>query len=141
MKIIQPHKEKYHALYWDIANSAAKQSVAVRRQVGAVIVPLSGIIAIGWNGSPPGFDNACELHNGKTKPEVIHAERNALDKLSKQGVSVNGSILFTTTAPCLECAKSIAGVGITHVHYRDSYHDTDGLDFLKCVGVETKKHS
>ena len=147
MNVIQPHKKKYHSLYWQIARAAASQSVAIRRQVGAVIVPPSGIVAIGWNGTPAGFNNKCEYTTFSetektiTKPEVIHAERNALDKLTRQGVPVNGSILFTTTAPCMECAKSIAAVGITHVYYSNLARYTESLDFLAQAGVNTEYNS
>ena len=123
----------------DLAFVAARQSVANRRQVGAVIVLPSGLIGTGWNGMPAGFDNDCELpegkNAGKTKPEVIHAERNALDKLTRQGVSPENGILFVTTAPCIECAKSIAAVGISSVYYLDNYHNDDGIQFLKQCGI------
>lgn len=131
---------------------ASKQSVAARKQVGCVIVPPSGIIATGWNGMPAGFDNSCEnyssdwvkpliiagsnIHKLVTKPEVIHAERNALDKLAIHGVTPKGSILFTTCAPCIECAKSIAAVGIKAVYYMDTMRNSDGLDFLVKSGVK-----
>ena len=150
MNKVNPHKSKYFDLYMDLAIRASEQSVATRRQVGAVIVTSAGVIAIGWNGTAPGFDNVCEylidvadtrelLPLGMTKPEVIHAERNALDKLSRQGISPEGSILFVTTAPCIECAKSIAAVGIDKVVYLDTYKTADGIDFLKKSGVDVQK--
>lgn len=78
----------------------------------------------------------------KTKPEVIHAERNALDKLANRGgVGGNGAILFTTTAPCLECAKSIYGAGIREVYYNNEYRSEDGIYFLKKCGVNIVKLS
>jgi len=151
--VIAPHKEKYHDLYWAMAATAARQSVARRTKVGCVIVAPTGMISIGWNGMPPGFDNNCEVEDKKTvrltstkedllvgldlitKPEVIHAERNAIDKMTRQGVPVEGSILFTTLAPCLECAKSMHGLGFAHVYYRDTYRCTAGLQFLEQAGV------
>jgi dCMP deaminase len=144
MKTINPHKEKYFAMYMQMAIKASKQSVAVRRQVGCVIVLPSGLLSLGFNGTPSGFDNNCESKwfntDGntflKTKPEVIHAERNSLDKLSREGVSPLGSILFTTTAPCIECAKSIHAVGITTVYYLDNYSCNKGINFLEVAGVK-----
>jgi dCMP deaminase len=140
--MIFPHKEKYFQYYQQIAILASQQSVAKRRQVGAVIVAQSGMIATGWNGMPAGFDNECEythLVDKVTKPEVIHAERNAIDKMTRQGVSTENSILFVTTAPCIECAKSIATIGINSVYYRDNYHDFAGIDFLRKCGVSVHK--
>ena len=78
----------------------------------------------------------------KTKPEVLHAERNALDKLAKRsGVGGTGASMFATHAPCLECAKSIYGAGITDVFYGEDYRSTDGIDFLKKCGVKIEKIS
>jgi len=77
----------------------------------------------------------------KTKPEVLHAERNALDKLAKGNEGGLGSTMFITHAPCLECAKSIYGAGISHVFYRDSYRSEDGIQFLTKCGVSIEKLS
>ena len=144
MKQIDPHSIKSFKLYQKIASESADESTAFRLKVGCTIVTKAGMIGVGWNGTPPGFDNNCEVflggdetdrNNYKTKPEVVHAERNALDKLSREGVIANGAILFVTTAPCIECAKSIAALGIKEVYYRDVYHKVDGLEFLKQADV------
>jgi dCMP deaminase len=139
MNKIDPHKSKYFNYYMELAVCTAKQSTALKRKVGAVIVLPTGLLAVGWNGMPPSFNNNCEVVTvvgntdfiGDTKPEVIHAERNALDKLTRQGVSTEGAILFTTTAPCIQCAKSIANVGITDVFYLDKYKCDSGIKHLK----------
>lgn len=141
--MIDAHKEKYHGLYWKMAEVAALQSVAERNKVGCIIVAPTGMISVGWNGMPAGwFTNSCEYVEGPgeafrvvTKPEVIHAERNAIDKMTRQGVPVEGSILFTTLAPCLECAKSMHGLGFKHIYYRTAYRQTCGIDFLEKLGV------
>lgn len=142
--MIDPLKYKYHDLYWRIAYAAAEQSVATRAKVGAVVVTPSGMLSIGWNGMPPGLPNLCEtipiyendqLVRMKTDPRVIHAERNAIDKMTREGVPVAGSLLFITLEPCLECAKSICSLGLKAVFY-DSPHDThDGLDLLISMEV------
>jgi len=77
----------------------------------------------------------------KTKPEVLHAERNALDKLAKCNESGLGATMFITHAPCLECAKSIYGAGIAQVFYGTDYRSEEGLYFLKRCGVDIKKIS
>jgi dCMP deaminase len=75
----------------------------------------------------------------KTKLEVLHAERNALDKLAKGSEGGLGSTMFITHAPCLECAKSIYGAGISYVFYRDSYRSEDGIQFLTKCGVSIEQ--
>lgn len=144
MNLIDPHKPKYRRMYMQMAMDVAKQSVAVRRQVGCTVVTSTGMIAIGWNGMPAGMDNICEWQcedgkgyaTGTTKPEVIHAERNALDKLARQGIPAEGSILFVTCSPCIECAKSIHAVGVKEVWYLERYKCTTGIDFLNDLGIE-----
>lgn len=76
----------------------------------------------------------------KTKPEVIHAERNALDKLVKHGgMGAKGSTLFSTYSPCIECAKSIYGAGIKEVVYKNDYRSEDGIYFLQKCGIKVTK--
>lgn len=77
----------------------------------------------------------------KTKPEVLHAERNALDKLAKCNESGLGSTMFITHAPCLECAKSIYGAGIAQVFYGTNYRSEEGVYFLKRCGIDIKQIS
>lgn len=72
----------------------------------------------------------------KTKPEVLHAESNALAKLAKSNDSGDGADLFVTHAPCIECAKLIYQSGISRVYYNQNYRDDSGIRFLKQSGVE-----
>jgi deoxycytidylate deaminase len=71
----------------------------------------------------------------KSKPEVLHAETNAIAKLAKSTESGDGAVLFVTHSPCLDCAKLIFQSGICSVFYRDSYRSTDGVTFLERSGV------
>lgn len=135
---MNPHRLKYHPLYWDIVETAANQSVATRHQVGAAVVTPTGMISIGWNGMPSGLDNNCEsqywLENEqryKTNPEVIHAERNAIDKMTNQGIPTAGSILFTSITPCFECSKALHNLGLKMIIYKDEHDDLSGLHLLK----------
>ena len=133
-------------LYVDLCSRIAVMSSARRLQVGALIVKDGNIQSFGWNGMPAGWDNNCEdtiwnVHNKdyvlKTKPEVLHAERNALDKLTKRGgAGGENATMFITHAPCLECAKSIYGAGIKTVYYKEDYRSQDGIVFLQRSGVE-----
>ncbi len=71
----------------------------------------------------------------KTKPEVLHAESNAVSKLAKSNNSGQGADLFVTHSPCIECAKLIYQSGISSVYYRNSYRDVAGVEFLEKSGV------
>jgi dCMP deaminase len=71
----------------------------------------------------------------KTKPEVLHAETNAIAKLAKSNESGLGATMFITHAPCLDCAKLIYQSGIGSVLYRNSYRDTSGITFLERSGI------
>lgn len=139
-------KEKYVNYFIKIAEETAKLSYAKKLQVGAIIVRGERILSLGYNGTPTGWYNACEdiIDNGTniymtTKPEVIHAERNALDKLAKSTESSDGAVLFSTHSPCIECAKSIYNTGITKVYYRHKYDGTTGSgeNFLLRAGIKT----
>ena len=111
-------KPKFKIAHMMAAQAYAGLSYAERRKVGCVIVKDETIIGIGYNGTPPGWDNQCET-NGVTKPEVLHAEQNALDKVIRGTISSVGASVFVTTAPCIECAKRILGVGIWLKEKRD----------------------
>lgn len=137
-------KEKFVNLYMDWAERVAKLSHAKRRLVGAVIVKDDTVISYGYNGMPAGWDNDCEFEytNPQTKitelvtrPEVLHAESNAIAKLAKSHNSGTGADIFVTTAPCIECAKLIYQSGITRVWYRDNYRENNGVNFLEKSGV------
>lgn len=128
-------KQKWIDAYMDTAQRFAQLSSAKRLQVGAIIVKDNRIISIGYNGMPSGWTNVCEDVSGTTKPEVIHAEANAIMKLARDGESGRGATLFITHAPCIQCAKMIYGAGIEQVYYRDVYRDDMGLVFLYQAGV------
>ena len=118
----------------------AENSYCVRRQVGALIVKNKMIISDGYNGTPSGFENICEDEvTGKTKPYVLHAEANAITKVAKSANNCDGSTLYITAAPCIECSKLIIQAGIKRVVYCDDYRSEDGLKLLQRVGIECVK--
>ena len=148
-------KPKFQKLYNNIAHEVAKMSHARRLQVGAVIVKDDRVISMGYNGMPAGWDNNCESEEtefnlvtktrtgtGKltTRPEVLHAESNAIAKLAKSNDSGDGADIFVTHAPCMECSKLIFQSGISRVYYSADYRDDSGIKFLKQSGVEVVKH-
>lgn len=140
-------KEKFRDAYMKVAETFAELSSARRLHVGAIIVKDDRIISIGYNGMPSGWDNNCEdevtyfprIKELKTKPEVLHAETNAIAKLAKSTESGLGAALFVTHAPCLDCAKLVYQSGINSVYYRNSYRDDKGIKFLEKAGVTVEK--
>ena len=124
-------KKKFIEVYMDVAERFAQLSSAKRLQVGAIVVKDDRIISIGYNGMPAGWDNCCEDEQNKTKPEVLHAESNAIAKLARSLESGEDATIFITHAPCIDCAKLIYQSGIAHVYYKNDYRSTQGIDFLK----------
>lgn len=114
-----------------LALDVAEASYCVRKKVGALIVHGDNVIAIGYNGTISGFPNVCELEDGTTRPDVLHAESNAIAKCAKSSNSSNGAALYVTLSPCFECAKIIIQSGIKEVYYTEEYRNLDGLNLLK----------
>lgn len=132
----------------DIAERTAQLSRAVRLKVGAIVVKDDRIISLGFNGTPAGWDNKCEIDiyddaeqwvGNRTKPEVLHAELNSLMKLAKSIESGEQASMFITHSPCMDCAKGIYQAGIREVFYREDYRSNDGIKFLKKCKVEVTK--
>ena len=130
-------KSKFIKYFATIAEETAKLSSAKKLKVGCVIVKDNRILTIGYNGTPSGWDNECEA-DGMTKPEVLHAEANALMKLAQSTESSKNAVLFVTHTPCIECAKLIYQAGIKEVYYINEYNATKGCgqQFLEKAGVE-----
>jgi dCMP deaminase len=140
-------KEKLKRAYMKTAETFAELSHARRLHVGAIVVKDDRIISIGYNGMPAGWDNNCEdviQHTDdttslKTKPEVLHAETNAIAKLARSSDSGLGADIFITHAPCLDCAKLIFQSGIRRVFFGQAYRDDTGIKFLEKSGVSVEK--
>jgi dCMP deaminase len=140
-------KQKFIDLYMDWALRTAQLSHARRLKVGAVIVKDDSVISYGYNGMPAGWDNNCEdelyQQDGnaglKTKPEVLHAESNAIAKLAKSSNSGSGADIFITHSPCIECAKLIYQSGIKRVWFGEQYRNDDGINFLKKSNISVNQ--
>jgi dCMP deaminase len=140
-------KQKLIDAYMATAKIFAELSHARRLHVGAIIVKDDRVISIGYNGMPAGWDNNCEDeiwdktgdYELKTKPEVLHAEANAITKLAKSNDSGLGADIFITHAPCLECAKLIYQSGVSRMWYGSEYRDDSGVRFLKQSGVQVTR--
>ena len=155
---------KIESVYMQNAYQFAELSYANRRKVGCVIVKDKQVISFGYNGTPHGFDNECEetdtryyenpdlavdlmeqgyecnngvchKHGATTKPEVLHAESNAIMKVAKSTMNCDGAELYTTTCPCFGCAKLIIQAGISKVYYTETYRDMSGIALLGKAGI------
>lgn len=153
-------------IYMRMAYQIAKLSYAKRKRVGCIIVKDNQVVSTGYNGTPHGFKNDCEeIQTRKvdnpdhleiliakgydcqdgccskevTKREVLHAESNALAKVSKSTLSSDGADMYITMSPCFDCAKLIIQSGIKRVFYSENYRDTSGIDILEEAGIEVKE--
>ncbi len=134
-------EEKQHLLdlrYLRMARIWSENSYCKRRQVGALVVKDKMIISDGYNGTPSGFENQCEDENNVTKPYVLHAEANAITKLARSSNNSEGSTLYVTASPCMECAKLIIQSGIRRVVYGEEYRLADGIQLLRRAGIDIK---
>ncbi len=122
--------------YLRMARIWAENSYCERRKVGALVVKDKMIISDGYNGTPSGFENVCEDENNITKPYVLHAEANAITKLARSSNNSDGSTLYVTAAPCIECSKLIIQSGIKRVVYGEKYRLEDGIQLLRKANIE-----
>ena len=129
-------QRKLDERYLRMARVWAENSYCTRRQVGALVVKDKMIISDGYNGTPSGFENICEDGNNLTNPYVLHAEANAITKLARSSNNSDGSTLYVTASPCIECAKLIIQAGIKRVVYGEKYRLTDGIDLLRRANIE-----
>ena len=132
-------QNKYDKAYLRIAAEWSKLSYCKRKQVGAIIVRDRMIISDGYNGTPSGFENCCEDHEGLTQWYVLHAEANAILKVARSTQSCDNATLYITLSPCKECSKLIHQSGIKRVVYQNGYRDTSGIDFLVKAGIEVSQ--
>ena len=136
-------QSKLDEAYLNICNTWSQLSHAKRKKVGCIIVKDGAILSDGYNGTPKGFDNDCEItYNGilKTKDEVLHDESNAITKLAKSTQSSLGATMYITISPCVECSKLIIQSGISRVVYKDFYRDDKGIQLLKQANIEVQKY-
>lgn len=125
---------------------AATRSTCLRRQVGAVIVKHKKVLATGYNGSPSGLRHCLDI--GCLREEMgipsgqrhelcraIHAEQNAIIQAATSGVSIEGGILYSTTFPCILCAKMLINVGVKEIYIAEGYPDELSRSMMEEAGV------
>lgn len=135
---------EYDKVYLGNAIGFSRLSKSRRTKVGACLVTPTGVVLPGYNGTPSGADNNCEDEiDGVlvTKPSVIHAELNTIMKAAKQGVSVNGAVMYVTLSPCESCSAMLVQAGIKRVVYSEKYRDDAGIKYLLEHGVQVEHWS
>ncbi len=142
-----PKQNDLDKTYLEMAKVWSRLSKAERKKVGCIIVKDGQIISDGYNGTPAGYDNTCEIINEgflpqaenklETKPEVLHAESNALMKLARSTNSSDGSTVYLTMSPCFDCSKLMIQAGIEKLVYSEKYRNQDGIKFLQENGIKT----
>lgn len=127
--------ERWNSYFMDVAKRTAELSYATRLKVGAVAVKEKRIIAVGFNGTPPGVHNTCEQTNSaglmETLDSVVHAEENLILFAARHGISLINTSIYVTHAPCIICARAILGAGFKELIYEGVYRSTRGVEFLE----------
>ena len=147
--------DKWDARFMEMAEVIAGWASCYQkdRKIGAVIVKNKRIVTTGYNGAPRGRANCSDL--GYCSREAmnvprgeryelcrsVHAEANAITKVAKSANNCDGSTLYITAAPCIECSKLIIQAGIKRVVYLDDYRSEEGLELLRRVGIECVKRA
>jgi dCMP deaminase len=141
------HRPSWHEYFMSIALLAATRSTCLRRQVGAVIVRNKKVLATGYNGAPSGLRHCLDIGCLREQMGIpsgqrhelcraIHAEQNAIIQAATSGVSIEGGILYSTTFPCILCAKMIVNAGIREIYITDGYPDDLSKEIIDEAGIK-----
>ena len=122
----------------------AQRGTCSRAQVGCVVALDGRILATGYNGAPRGMAH-CDHPDGVPSSQrpadatmcqtSVHAEANAVAFAARNGVSLDGSTVFTTLSPCNTCAQLLVNVGTRRVVVAAMYRDVRGVELLLHAGV------
>jgi len=144
------HRPSWDEYFLEMAKLVSKRSTCLRRNVGAVLVREKRILATGYNGAPSGLEHCSEVGCMREKLKIpsgqrhelcraLHAEQNALIQSSLHGISVKGATLYSTTQPCVICAKMLINAGIKEIVMTDGYPDKLAMEFLKAAKIKLRK--
>lgn len=142
LKIVQKRLSR-DDLLMTVAKLYQQRSTCLRRQVGAVIGIDGRTLAPGYNGAPHGMPHCTRSTCNEERPCTIaaHAEANAIAWAARKGIKTNGSTLYTTVSPCMDCAMLIINAGIVEVIYLEEYRDTSAIEYLRKAHVICEKSS
>lgn len=138
--------------FMEITYVVAKRSTCLRRQVGAILVKDKHILTTGYNGAPKGLVHCAEIGclrqqlgipSGERHElcRALHAEQNAMIQAANLGISIEGSTLYCTTAPCSLCAKMLINAGVKRVVFEGDYPDERAMDFFREAGIKVEQLS
>jgi len=155
------NRPNWDAYFMSLAKTVSLRSSCLRNTVGVVIVKDRSIISTGYNGTPIGTPNCLEggckrcldRHTNKIKVNerkdlciCVHAEQNALLQAAYHGTSTKHATLYTTIAPCLQCAKALINAGITKIvyeipHSTENQDNNEGIELLTSAQVVVRRLS
>ena len=136
--------------FMDIVRDVATRSTCRRRKVGAILVKDKRIIATGYNGGPTGLAHCLEIGCLREQLGIPsgqqhelcrgdHAEQNANIQAARYGVHTDGSVLYCTTQPCVQCTKMLLNAGVTEIVFSEGYPDGLALQLLEESGITVRK--
>ena len=145
----QADRPSWHEYFMDITRRVAARSTCTRRRVGSLLVKNKQILASGYNGAPRGVKHCAEVGCLREQLKVpsgqrhelcrgLHAEQNAIIQAAVHGVSIAGAMLYTTTYPCMVCAKMLVNAGIVHIYYDQGYPDDYASGVLAEAGIRVE---
>lgn len=147
---MEDNRPSWDEYFMKITHDVAERSTCLRRHVGAIIVMEKRLLSTGYNGAPSGLRHCLETGCLRDKMNIpsgerqeicrgLHAEQNAIIQAAQYGVSIRGSMIYSTTQPCITCAKMIMNAGITKVVYEGDYPDAFSLEMLQEAGILLEK--
>jgi len=141
---INDKQYRYDVVMMECAEAQAKLSLCTDKQVGCVVTQDNRIVATGFNGTPQGYNNDCEVFDEKcnrmiTGPYTIHAEQNAIIMAARFGIPLDGTTMYVKYFPCPTCAKMIAQAGIDRVVFKEDFKGNEAMEFFKKLHIEVTK--
>lgn len=135
-------------LSWDeyfmaFAFLTSARSSCSRLNVGCVITKDNKILATGYNGFLAGAEHKSIMRDGHEQA-TAHAEFNAVVNVAAGSNFLNGSIVYVTHYPCINCAKLLIQARVKYIYYNDDYRNDELVDILmnnsgvKLIKFETK---
>jgi dCMP deaminase len=140
-------RPSWNAYFMEITNLVAQRSTCLRRRVGAVLVKDKRILATGYNGAPSGLPHCLDVGCMREENNIpsgqrhelcrgLHAEQNVIIQAARYGIPIQGSTLYSTTRPCVICAKMIINANIISVCFDEGYADELSDQMLEEAGVK-----
>jgi len=146
-KSTDDQRPDWDTYFMKLCRVVAERSTCLRRQVGALLVSNRRILATGYNGAPKGLPHCAEVGCLRTRLGIpsgerqelcrgVHAEQNAVIQAAVHGVALNDVTCYSTTQPCITCAKMLINANVTRIVYEGDYPDELAMQMLEAAGVE-----